>query len=115
MYGSNLWQVVARLPTKSSGNSDLDWRRAMTRYAVEREMAQRLEDVYRRCTDLMLFSRDNGRALLAPLANEMAALMGWSIERTTKEKQRTQAAIDAMFAYRDQRAAGEGNSGRLAA
>jgi glycerol-3-phosphate dehydrogenase len=63
-------------------------------------MAQHLEDVYRRRTDLMLFSPDNGRAMLRPLANEMAALLGWSAERTSEEVQRTQAAIDAMFAYR---------------
>jgi glycerol-3-phosphate dehydrogenase len=100
MYGSNLSQVAERLPSDLSGDADLDWHRAMTRYSVELEMAQHLEDVYRRRTDLMLFSPDNGRAMLRPLANEMAALLGWSAERISEEVQRTQAAIDAMFAYR---------------
>ena len=100
MYGSNVWHVASRLPAEPSANPDLDWHRAMTRYAVEREMAQRLEDVYRRRTDLMLFSPGNGRAWLRPLADEMAALLNWSPERTADEVKRTDAAIDAMFAYR---------------
>jgi glycerol-3-phosphate dehydrogenase len=100
MYGSNFPRVAARLPVELSGNPDVDWHRAMTRQAVEVEMAQRLEDVYRRRTDLMLFSPDNGRALLHPLADEMAALLGWSAKRTAEEVKRTQASIDAMFAYR---------------
>jgi glycerol-3-phosphate dehydrogenase len=103
VYGSSLLQVAARLPSDLSGNPGLDWHRAMTRYAVEHEMAQRLEDVYRRRTELMLFSPDNGRAWLEPLSNEMAALLGWSAERRADELRRTQAAIDAMFAYRAER------------
>jgi glycerol-3-phosphate dehydrogenase len=103
MYGSNMWHVAARLPAVPSGNPNLDWHRAMTRYAVEREMAQRLEDVYRRRTDLMLFSPGNGRALIRTLANEMAALLNCSPERTSDEVKRTSAAIDTMFAYRADR------------
>lgn len=105
MYGSNLSHVVARLPSELSGCSALDWHRAMARYAVDQEMAQRLEDVYRRRTNLMLFSRDKGRAFLRPLAEEMATLLGWSADRTSEEVERTQAAIDAMFAYRSEGAA----------
>jgi glycerol-3-phosphate dehydrogenase len=103
LYGSNLSLVAARLPSAVSGNPGLDWHRAMTRYAVEQEMAQRLEDVYRRRTELMLFSPDNGRAWLEPLSSEMAALLGWSAERKADEVRRTQAAIDAMFEYRAER------------
>jgi glycerol-3-phosphate dehydrogenase len=99
MYGSNFAQVADRLPPEPGGDPGLDWHRAMTRYAVEHEMARHLEDVYRRRTDLMLFSPDNGRAWLRPLASEMAALLGWSPEQTSDEVQRTQAAIDAMFAF----------------
>jgi glycerol-3-phosphate dehydrogenase len=107
LYGSNLAQVAARLPSELSLNPALDWHRAMTRYAVEHEMAQRLEDVYRRRTELMLFSPDNGRAWLEPLSENMAALLGWSDERRAVEVRLTRAAIDAMFAFRDE--------GRLAA
>jgi glycerol-3-phosphate dehydrogenase len=103
LYGSNLSQVAARLPSDSSGDPGLDWHRAMTRYAVEHEMAQRLEDVYRRRTELMLFSPDNGRAWLEPLSREMGALLGWSDDRRADEVRRTQAAIDSMFEYRAER------------
>jgi len=79
----------------------LAWHRTMTRYAVEHEMAQRLEDVYRRRTGLMLFSQDNGRAWVQPLAQEMAELLGWSPPRTAEEVRRTEAAIAAMLAFRE--------------
>jgi glycerol-3-phosphate dehydrogenase len=103
VYGSNLSQVAARLPSELSEDAGLDWHRAMTRYAVEHEMAQRLEDVYRRRTELMLFSPNNGRAWLEPLSAEMAALLGWSVERRTDEVRRTRAAIESMFEYREER------------
>jgi glycerol-3-phosphate dehydrogenase len=85
----------------------------MTRYAVEQEMAQHLEDVYRRRTDLLLFSPGNGRAWLAPLGAEMAARLGWSAERTAEEVQRTEAAIDSMFGYRATGVAVATTDGRL--
>ncbi len=72
----------------------------MTRYAVQYEAAQRLEDVYRRRTGLMLFSRDNGCAWLEPLADEMAAILGWSAERRRDEISQTRTAIDRMFEFR---------------
>ena len=114
-YGSNVGSVAARLPTDASGDPGLDWHRAMTRYAVEQEMAQHVEDVYRRRTDLMLFSRGNGRAWLEPLAAEMAARLGWSAERTAEEVRHTEDAIDGMFGYRGARAAVATTDGRLAA
>jgi len=100
MYGSRLDEVASRFPADSSGDVALDWHRAMTRYAVDCEMAQRLEDVYRRRTGLMLFSGDNGCAWLEPLANEMTSLLGWSAERRREEISRTRTAIDRMFAFR---------------
>jgi glycerol-3-phosphate dehydrogenase len=99
LYGSTLPEIVARLPREPGDNPGLDWHRAMTRYAVEHEMAQHLEDVYRRRTGLMLFSPDNGRAWLQPLAEEMAGLLGWSAQRTADEVRDTGAVIDAMFAF----------------
>jgi glycerol-3-phosphate dehydrogenase len=100
LYGSAIPEVAIHLPTAPSEDAGLDWHRAMTRFAVHHEMAQRLEDVYRRRTGLMLFSRDNGRRWLAPLAEEMAQLLGWSAERREDEIERTRAAIDAMFVFR---------------
>jgi len=99
-YGSLLGEVAAQLPANVSGDAELCWHRAMTRYAVKCEMAQRLEDVCRRRTGLLLFSRDNGRAWLEPLADEMATLLGWSAERRRDEIWRTSTAIDRMFAFR---------------
>ena len=83
-----------------SGDARLDWHRAMTRYAVECEMALRLEDVYIRRTGLMLFTPDNGRSWLEPLSVEMATLLNWSAERRGEEVSRTAAAIASMFAFR---------------
>ncbi|MBV9169426.1 MAG: glycerol-3-phosphate dehydrogenase/oxidase [Chloroflexi bacterium] len=100
MYGASLNELSALFPQDQSGDPGLDWHRAMTRYGVRYEMAQRLEDVYRRRTGLMLFTRDNGRGWLDPLADEMALLLGWSAERKNEEIRRTRAEMDAMFAYR---------------
>ncbi len=98
---------VADLPgsdgPRELGRKGPNWYRAETRRAVRDEMAQRLEDVFRRRTDLMLFTPDNGRAWLAPLADEMGALLEWSPERRLAEIQHTRAATDAMFSYRAQR------------
>jgi glycerol-3-phosphate dehydrogenase len=101
LYGSHLADVAARLPAERSDDPALDWHRAMTRYAVDCEMAQRLEDVFVRRTGLMLFSPDNGRSWLEPLSVEMASLLGWSAERRRKEVSSTAAAIDRMFAFRE--------------
>lgn len=101
LYGSQLPQVVSLLPVEAGDEPGLAWHRAMTRYAVEHEMAQRLEDVYRRRTGLMLFSQHNGRAWVQPLAQEMAELLGWSPQRTAEEVRRMEAAIAAMLAFRE--------------
>jgi glycerol-3-phosphate dehydrogenase len=100
LYGSEFKAVAARLPTTRSDDPALDWYRAMTRYAVECEMAQRLEDVYRRRTGLMLFSADNGRRWLEPLAADMAKLLDWSSDRRREEISRTMLEIDRLCAFR---------------
>ncbi|MBV9579137.1 MAG: hypothetical protein JO057_11160 [Chloroflexi bacterium] len=64
-------------------------------------MAQHLEDVYLRRTGRMLFSRDNCRNWLEPLASEMAGLLGWSAERRSEEIAHTVATIDGMFVFRN--------------
>ena len=56
-------------------------------------MAQHLEDVYLRRTGRMLFSRDNCRNWLEPLASEMAGLLGWSAERPSEEIAHTVATL----------------------
>jgi glycerol-3-phosphate dehydrogenase len=108
VYGSELEAVAARLSTTNIDEPALRWLRAMTRYAVDCEMAQRLEDVYRRRTGLMLFSHDNGRSWLETLASDMAELLGWSADRRREEISRTMLAIDRMFTFRaDSESAGQ--------
>jgi glycerol-3-phosphate dehydrogenase len=99
-YGARLADVAARLPVERTEDPALAWHVAMTRYAVEYEMAQRLEDVYLRRTGLMLFSRYNGRNWLEALSGEMGRLLGWSVERRREEVAHTAASIDRMFAFR---------------
>jgi glycerol-3-phosphate dehydrogenase len=102
-YGVRFGDVVARLPRFSIDRGEdpaLAWYMAVTRYAVEREMAQLLEGVYLRRTGLMLFSRDNGRGWLEALSSEMARLLGWSDARRREAVARTAASIDRMFAFR---------------
>lgn len=64
-------------------------------------MAVHLEDVLRRRTELMLFTRGNGLEHLEALAGEMAALLGWSEERRAKEVVQCREEVRAMFAWRD--------------
>ena len=104
-YGTGLKELAEELPTESGADPALTWYRAMTRYAVRHEMAQRLEDVYRRRTDLMLFTDDNGRDFVQPLAEEMGALLGWSDDRAREEVARCRSSIDEMFAWRERPAA----------
>lgn len=99
-YGSNLGRVTEYLPELPSANPQLAWFQAMTRYAVQHEMAQRLEDVYCRRTNLLLMSDGNGRQHLEPLAAEMAALLGWSPDRTRDEIDRCRSLIQQMFMWR---------------
>jgi glycerol-3-phosphate dehydrogenase len=107
IYGSDLEEVAACRGSTDLQEPALEWHRAMTRYAVDCEMAQRLEDVYRRRTGLMLFSHDNGRSWLETLASDMAELLNWSADRRREEISRTMLAIDRMFAFRaDSKAAG---------
>jgi glycerol-3-phosphate dehydrogenase len=82
------------------GDAALDWQRPMTRHAVDCEMAERLEDVYRRRTGLMLFSNDNGRSWLETLATDIAEVLDWSSDRRREEISHTMLAIDRMFVFR---------------
>ncbi len=93
-YGSALKQVVQYLPAKPDPDPALTWHRAMTLHAVQHEMAQRLEDVLSRRTDLLLFTDDNGRHYLQALAREMGSALGWSNDRLREEVAGCEKAID---------------------
>lgn len=109
-YGGAIRGVVAQLPEAAaerpredpSKASDpvLTWARARVRHAVKGEMAVRLEDVIWRRTEIMLFTADNGRGYLGPLAEEMATLLGWSAARQGAEIEQCRQRIDDMFVWR---------------
>ncbi len=62
------------------------------RYAVEREMAVRLDDVVMRRTDLAA-GEHPGHIALERVAAEMAQRLGWSQQRTGEEIERTEAIL----------------------
>lgn len=99
-YGAALEQVADEARALAGEDPALRWRRAQARHAVKAEMAVHLVDVIARRTDLMLFTPDNGRPLLAALAAEMGALLGWNEKTAQAEIARAAAQIDAMFAWR---------------
>lgn len=101
-YGTALPALAEQLPTKPGPDPALTWYRAMVRYAVKHELAQRLEDVYRRRTGLMLFTDDNGRRYLEPLAKEMATVAGWSVDRYLEELSRCRAMLDESSHWRQE-------------
>jgi glycerol-3-phosphate dehydrogenase len=61
-------------------------------YAVEHEMAMRLDDVVLRRTDLAAGAHP-GRVALERAAREMARLLGWSAQRTAEEVARTEEIL----------------------
>lgn len=94
----NLAQSTAPLPGDDvPRESDLA---ARVRYAVEKEMAVRLEDFFRRRTGLMLFSKDNGRSVVDAVAEQMASLLDWSRDRVAFERDNLMHQFDLMFAWR---------------
>lgn len=100
-YGSALPRVAAYLKGAAENDPVRAWLRARTRHAVGVEMALHLEDVLKRRTELMLFTRGNGLEHLEALADEMAALLGWSPDRRAEEVAACRKEVQAMFAWRD--------------
>ncbi len=99
-YGAALTQVAAEARSIASPDPELRWRLAQARHAVKAEMAVHLLDVVRRRTDLMLFTKHNGRPYLPALADEMGALLGWTEERKQAEIAAAEREMDAMFAWK---------------
>lgn len=99
-YGAALAQVAAEARSIASPDPELRWRLAQARHAVKAEMAVHLLDVVRRRTDLMLFTKHNGRPYLPALADEMGALLGWTEERKQAEIAAAEREMDAMFAWK---------------
>lgn len=102
-YGSALTEVAREVRTVNDGNAESRWRRAQARHAVKSEMAVHLIDVVQRRTDLMLFTRGNGRPYLVALAAEMGSLLRWSEEQQQAEIARCESEIAMMFAWQQER------------
>ena len=77
---------------------------AEVRYAVEEEMAVRLDDVVMRRTDLAA-GRHPGAAAIEFVAEQMSQLLAWSTQRTSEEIKRAQCGLELhrarMTAYSD--------------
>jgi glycerol-3-phosphate dehydrogenase len=66
---------------------------AEVRYAVQREMAVRLDDVVMRRTDLSA-GRHPGESAVKFVAEKMSALLGWNEQRAHEEIKRTECVLE---------------------
>jgi glycerol-3-phosphate dehydrogenase len=97
-YGSRLPEVAEEFAAGAKGPRE--WLLAQTRFAVKHEMAQRLTDVLWRRTGVMIFERGNGLEEAPAVASEMAALLGWSSQRMSRELEDYRAEVDRLWAWR---------------
>ncbi|MFO0622036.1 MAG: glycerol-3-phosphate dehydrogenase [Polyangia bacterium] len=88
-YGVRARQIVATLTDDPSGGErlipELPFLYAEVDFAVKSDLAQRLDDVLCRRMPLLLLARDQGLACAEQVARRMAAIRGWTDERTAKE------------------------------
>jgi len=82
-YGCRVGELAAQRPRDRTGETA--WLLAQTRHAVKHEMARRLTDVLWRRTGAMIFQPGHRLDAAADVANEMAALLGWSRPRVEEE------------------------------
>jgi glycerol-3-phosphate dehydrogenase len=75
-------------------------------YAARDEMALTLEDFLRRRSGLMLFGDDSCRAVATAAARVMAGALGWSPEEAGRQLTIYHVAVERMFAFRRDAAAG---------
>ena len=76
-------------------------------YAAHDEMALTLEDFLRRRSGLMLFGGGGCREVATAAARVMAEALGWDPEETQRQLTLYQAAVERMFAFRRDAAAGD--------
>ncbi|MEB2343476.1 MAG: glycerol-3-phosphate dehydrogenase/oxidase [Deltaproteobacteria bacterium] len=74
-------------------------------HAVEIEAARTLEDLVYRRTRVALYDPSAREAIVEPAAARMAALLGWSPERTERERAALRARLAADLAFRSAGAA----------
>jgi glycerol-3-phosphate dehydrogenase len=70
-------------------------------WALEQEGAATLDDVIERRTRTALYEPLEGEALIGPVAQRMAARLGWSDERKEQEMAATTAAFAHAFSFRE--------------
>ena len=79
-------QVIAEEPELAHRLSpDLPFLAGEVVYAVRFEMATTVEDVLSRRTRMLLFNAETASSLARPVAELMAAELGWSQERVDQE------------------------------
>ncbi len=97
LYGSEAPEVIALgrselVPGGPVLTGEVDW-------AVRQEGAARLEDVLYRRTRAAVFDPHWRHALLAPMADRMTALLGWSPQRRQSEIDGTRQCLEAEMRF----------------
>src|SRR5690606_17240198 len=104
LYGSEAEAVVRRDPAPLVPGAPV--LAGEVDHAVALEGARTLEDVVYRRTRAALYDPSAREAMLAPAAERMAALLGWTPERVARECAAVRARLAADLAFRT--IAGEG-------
>ena len=94
-FGTEYRNVVARRELDTSCSQELVGKSTLlceVAYAVEHEMAVRLDDVVMRRTDLSA-GEHPGRGALERAARTMAERLGWSVQRTGEEIERAETIL----------------------
>jgi glycerol-3-phosphate dehydrogenase len=103
-YGSRATSLLARTkadPTAAESIDDeLPFLAAQVDEAVDVELARTLEDVLVRRVQVLLRSKDQGKAVAGRVADRMAKRLGWSKERTEQELAHYQATVAEANAWR---------------
>jgi glycerol-3-phosphate dehydrogenase len=93
-YGGNASALVDRVVVDPEAGRDLGSHHlslAEVRYAVEEEMARTVADFFARRASVFYWTEDGGLSVADPVADEMAALLGWHTEERATQ----------IAAYRD--------------
>lgn len=100
LYGSNaeaLVEAMAADPGLAERYAPaLSLTRAEVAYAVHEEMAMNLADVLDRRSRLLVWDAQNGLAVAARVADDMAGWLGWDPRRTADEVARYGAQVERM-------------------
>lgn len=101
-YGRHTDRVVELFhATDTNEKLHPDLLAADVRYAVLHEQAMTIADVLERRHPLFLFSHDQGRSIVEPVAGIMADLIGWSKEQMEEEMRRACDSIDRRNKWKE--------------